>query len=127
MSSEKIEMFSVECHCGNLKLVTHELPSSMTSCNCSICDRLGALWAYYDLDNVELVSGDQRKNEYSWGEKTITYHRCGECGCTTHYTSTESDGSELIAINCRMAPLSKIGNIPVRAFDGLDTWKYLDE
>ena len=120
-------MFSTECHCGNLKLVAKELPSSMTSCNCSICNRLGALWAYYDLGNVEIISGDEPKSTYSWGEKTITYHRCGKCGCTTHYTAIESDGSELVAINCRMAPLPKIRNIPVRPFDGLDAWKYMDE
>ena len=120
-------MFVVKCHCENLKLVANKAPSSITSCNCSICNRLGALWAYYDLKNVEILSTGKPIDTYSWGEKTITYHRCGECGCTTHYTATESDGSELIAINCRMASLSEVSNIPVRAFDGLGTWKYLDE
>ena len=120
-------MFTIECHCGNLKLATNEAPSSITSCNCSICSRLGALWAYYDLKNVEVLTEDKPEDTYSWGEKTITYHRCGECGCTTHYTATESDGTELIAINCRMAPIPEINNIPIREFDGLDTWKYLDE
>lgn len=120
-------MFSVECHCGNIKITANALPSSITSCNCSICNRLGALWAYFDLENVETLSGGKPKSTYSWGEKTITYHRCGECGCTTHYTATESDGSKLIAINCRMAPSSETSNIPIREFDGLVTWKYLDE
>ena len=120
-------MFSVECHCGNLKLVTANPPASITSCNCSICNRLGALWAYYDRQQVEIIRGDAPMDSYSWGEKTITYHRCGECGCTTHYTATEADGSGLIAINCRMAPLSDISGIAVREFDGLITWKYLDE
>ncbi len=120
-------MFSVDCHCGNLRLVANESPYSLTSCNCSICNRLGAIWAYYDRKNVEIVSGDKMKNTYSWGEKTITFHRCGECGCTTHYTAAESDGSELVAINCRMAKLSDISEITIREFDGLTTWKYVDE
>jgi hypothetical protein len=107
--------------------MANEEPSSLTSCNCSICNRLGALWAYYDLENVKIFSGDKPENTYLWGEKTITYHRCGECGCTTHYTATESDGSRRIAINCRMSPPSKISNILIREFDGLVTWKYLDE
>ena len=47
-------MFSVECHCRNMKLVASKLPSSITSCNCSFCNRLGALWAYFDLKNVEI-------------------------------------------------------------------------
>lgn len=120
-------MFAIECHCGVLKLVANEAPSSITSCNCSICSRLGALWAYYDLEDVRILSGDKPGDTYSWGEKTFTYHRCAECGCTTHYTATESDGRKIIAINCRMAAATEIINIPVRAFDGLDTWKYLDE
>ena len=120
-------MFSVACHCGNLKLVASEPPSEITSCNCSICHRLGALWAYYDEADVKVTIGDAPENTYSWGEKTITYHRCGTCGCTTHYTATEVDGNELIAINCRMAQLPDVSEIPVRKFDGLITWRYLDE
>jgi hypothetical protein len=120
-------MLSIECHCGNVKLLANESPESLTSCNCSICYRLGALWAYYDLDNVGFSVGENPSGTYSWGEKTITYHRCDECGCTTHYTATEADGGEMIALNCRMAPLSQIRDIPVREFDGLNTWQYRDE
>ncbi|MCG6890373.1 MAG: aldehyde-activating protein [Gammaproteobacteria bacterium] len=120
-------MFNAECHCGNLKLAASAPPASITRCNCSMCNRLGALWAYYDEENVKVTSGSKPGNTYAWGEKTITYHRCGECGCTTHYTTTDDDGRELISVNCRMAQLSDIANIPVREFDGLVTWKYLDE
>ena len=120
-------MFSVECHCGNIKLVTTESPSEITSCNCSICYRLGALWAYYEEENVKITVAVEPKNTYTWGKKTMIYHRCGKCGCTTHYTTTEGDGNELIAINCRMAQISDISEIPVREFDGLLTWKYTDE
>jgi hypothetical protein len=120
-------MLNVECHCGNLKLLANALPASLTSCNCSICYRLGALWAYFDLQDVEISRGDKPTMSYSWGEKTITYHRCGECGCTTHYTASEADGSELIALNCRMAPTSQIHALTVREFDGLVSWKYRDE
>jgi hypothetical protein len=120
-------MLSVECHCGNIKLLVEDSPESLTSCNCSICHRLGALWAYFDLAEVGFSIGEMSTNTYAWGEKTITYHRCGECGCTTHYTATEADGGELVAINCRMAPQAQIRDIPVREFDGLNSWKYRDE
>ena len=119
-------MFAIECHCGNLKLVATEPPSSITRCNCSICHRLGALWAYYEQDKVTIASRGQPNQSYAWGEKTITYHRCGVCGCTTHYTGTADDGGDLIAINCRMARPSDISSIPLREFDGRVSWKYLD-
>ena len=98
----------------------------MTRCNCSICHRLGALWAYYDSDSVRIESSGKPVDSYAWGDKTLTYHRCGICGCTTHYTSSGDDEGELIAINCRMAPSPEIDSIPVRRFDGLDSWQYLD-
>ena len=120
-------MFYAECHCGNVKLLAAQPPSSITQCNCSICHRLGALWGYFDSADVQIRVGDKPLNAYSWGEKSIIYHSCSRCGCTTHYTTTESDGNELVAINCRMAPLDDIGAIPVREFDGLVTWEYLDE
>jgi len=119
-------MFSIECQCGNLRLAAKDKPASLTRCNCSICNRLGALWAYYREDDVSILA-EQKPDTYSWGEKTITYHRCAVCGCTTHYTALDDDGSNLVALNCRMAPLAEIDKIPVRDFDGLDTWKYIGE
>ncbi|MCP4388409.1 MAG: aldehyde-activating protein [Gammaproteobacteria bacterium] len=119
-------MLSIECHCGNVKLTTDQPLSSITSCNCSICYRLGALWAYFVSGDTELRIGEHPLDSYAWGEKSITYHRCVDCGCTTHYTTTNSDGSQHIALNCRMAQTSEIEGIPARSFDGLDSWKYLD-
>jgi hypothetical protein len=120
-------MLNIECHCGNVKLTAKQLPRSITSCNCSICYRLGALWAYFDSADVELRIAGHPSGSYAWGEKSITYHHCGNCGCTTHYTSTDSDGSQLIALNCRMAPISEIDGIAIRHFDGRDSWRYLEQ
>lgn len=120
-------MFETECHCGNLRLRVNRRPGSITRCNCSICDRLGALWAYYDAADVDILRGERPEATYAWGEKTMLYHRCGECGCTTHYTATGDDGTETVAVNCRMAAPGDIDGIPVRDFDGLKTWRYLDE
>ena len=120
-------MFRVECHCGNVRLAAAQSPASITECNCSICHRLGALWAYYPRSGVEVIVGGKGLHGYMWGDKTITYHRCGECGCTTHYTAQDSEVGEKLAINARMAPCSEISDIPVREFDGLNTWKYLDD
>jgi hypothetical protein len=39
----------------------------------------------------------------------------------------DDDGSDLVALNCRMAPGTEISNISIREFDGLNAWKYSDE
>ena len=126
MTQQQRKLFHVECHCGNVKIAVEKIPDEMTSCNCSICNRLGALWAYYDGETVKVMVGEKPQKSYSWNEKTIDYHRCSECGCTTHYSRKEAKGRVLIAINCRMAELPDVSNIPVRKFDGLVAWEYLD-
>ena len=57
----------------------------------------------------------------------MTFHRCAQCGCTTHYTRTENDGEKIIAVNFRMATPSDMDSIPVRHFDGAVKWEYTDE
>ncbi|MGH1486412.1 MAG: GFA family protein [Cellvibrionaceae bacterium] len=119
-------MFEASCHCGNIVLKASEAPNTITSCNCSICHRLGALWAYYAKAQVDIFM-QQAGQEYSWGSQKLTFHRCENCGCCTHYSALKDDGSNRIAINTRMVLSSKMHGIPVRHFDGADTWKYLDE
>ncbi len=119
-------MFQASCHCGGITLTAVQPPATVTSCNCSICYRLGSLWAYFTADQIEIVKVTELR-EYSWGDKMIRYYSCTQCGCTTHYMSLQKDGRIRVAINTRMAALADTKNIPVRYFDGADSWRYLGE
>jgi len=118
-------MFKAQCHCGDISLSTDQAPPHLTSCNCSICHRLGAVWAYYLTDEVSIES-EGELDTYRWGKQSITYHRCRRCGCTTHYSAKRKDGTPRIAINARMAPLDTLETIPLRYFDGADSWQFVD-
>ena len=120
-------MFEATCHCGNIRLSVNSPADSLTSCNCSICHRLGALWAYYSASEVIIDVGGDSSVAYEWGDKTMKYHRCCRCGCTTYYTTTESNGNRLVAINCRMVDPKVIESLQVKYFDGAVSWRYLDE
>ena len=39
-------MIEGSCHCGAVHWRFEGIPKSATTCNCSICRRYGALWAY---------------------------------------------------------------------------------
>ena len=52
----------------------------LTSCNCSICRRYGALWAYYRAADVRIVSKRGATDSYSWGRKALKFVRCATCG-----------------------------------------------
>lgn len=47
-------MIQVACHCGAAALTVPSAPADVTECNCSICRRLGARWAYYNPLEVTL-------------------------------------------------------------------------
>ncbi len=102
------------------------LPRSVTACNCSICGRLGALWAYYTRTRARIVAGGDRVVAYLWGDKTIEFYHCRTCGLCTHYESVKKDSASRFAINGRCFTPEQFAPLLVRHFDGADTWKYLD-
>ncbi|ORX40284.1 hypothetical protein BD324DRAFT_617182 [Kockovaella imperatae] len=42
------------CHCGSIKLTYPKPTTPLTDCQCSICIRLGGLWAYFTQSQVTI-------------------------------------------------------------------------
>lgn len=116
-------MIEGSCHCGAVTLAVPRKPKTLTSCNCSICRRIGGLWAYYNPARVK-ISG--KTDIYVWGDRTIDIHRCKRCGCTTHWSSRNPAKADRMGINMRLADPVAIEGVRVRRFDGAETWKFLD-
>ena len=64
-------MFTAQCHCGNVKLATKNNPDLLLSCNYSICNRVGALWACYKAEDVEINIKDYPTSIYLLDKKDI--------------------------------------------------------
>ncbi len=122
-------MLNAQCHCGNIKLTASgNTPETLTECNCSICHRYGARWAYFKPDEVQ-VEMSQPSVTYRWSDEVVDFHHCPICGCLTHYTSTEKDlpvEGRKVAINARMCSREQTESIRIRHFDGANTWQFLD-
>jgi hypothetical protein len=73
------------CHCGAIRIYVRQMSRTLTSCNCSICRRYGALWAYYAASSVTIEAPKGGLSKYSWNRKIRAYYRCKKCGCVTHY------------------------------------------
>ena len=116
-------MVEASCHCGAVKIEVPESPTELTSCNCSICRRLGSLWCYFPRGQVR-VTGPT--TTYRWGDKTLDLHRCLTCGCTTHWWHVDPN-YERMGINARLMDPAIVAAARVRRLDGADTWKWLDE
>jgi hypothetical protein len=114
------------CHCGAIRIRVRQRPRTLTSCNCSICRRYGALWAYYTASSVEIVAPKGGLEKYSWNRRTREYHRCATCGCVTHYTYRRKRTRESIAVNGANFELSVITAARIRSFDGAQAGRYVD-
>ena len=64
------------CHCGATKFEVSEAPASVTRCTCSICSKLGVLWAYYRPENFRLLERPGSETIYLWRSKTIAFKFC---------------------------------------------------
>jgi hypothetical protein len=110
------------CVCGAVRLAITHAPDEVLDCNCSICRRYGALWAYYSLKDVIVPSG--LTDTYLRGAKHTEFHRCKICGCVTHWSPT--DKRDRMGVNARLMAPEILSQVRVRHLDGADTWKYLD-
>jgi hypothetical protein len=109
-------MIQASCHCGAVVLDIAEAPTQITDCNCSICRRYGVLWAYYPLRKVELRAG-KGTDVYMWGPRTTAFHRCRDCGCVTHWSSTDPLRDRM-GVNARLMPPEIVAQAQRRHLDG---------
>src|SRR4029450_6915048 len=79
------QLLEGSCHCGAVRLTLPSAPEKATKCNCSLCRRLGGLWAYYEFGTVRVEGHPENTDEYIWGDKTLRNVRCKTCGCATHW------------------------------------------
>lgn len=119
-------MIEASCHCGAVRLAVVRAPRVLLDCNCSICRRYGALWAYYKAGSVSLRYRRRDVETYVWGDRTIRYVRCRHCGCTMHHERKKRTPNSPIGVNARNFDPAVIAKARVRRFDGAKTWKYLD-
>jgi hypothetical protein len=117
---------AASCHCGAVRLEVETPPKTVTDCNCSICRRYGALWAYYSLNQVRIAAASGATDTYSWDDRSIEFHRCKICGCITHWVSVDKNVDRM-GVNARLMDLDVLAALHVRKLDGAVSERYLDE
>lgn len=114
------------CHCGVVRVHVHRMSRTLTRCNCSICRRYGALWAYYAAGSVRIEAPKGGLSKYSWKRRIRDYYRCRNCGCVTHYAYRGKRRNTIIAVNTVNFEPSALLGARIRHLDGAATWKLLD-
>jgi hypothetical protein len=115
MDPLKQSTLKASCHCKAVQ-ISFPLPKKpLNECLCSICRRYGALWAYFQIDEVQIDG--QPTEFYVWGDKEIQFHRCKNCGCMTHWEPAEKTHKR-VGINCRMLEREDLERLEVKKSEG---------
>lgn len=115
-------MLKGSCHCGAIQIQIPHRPTEITNCNCSICRRLGVLWAYYDMEQVQVKGHPALTQTYSHGDKSLQMVRCKICGCTSHWEPIGPEPGERMGVNIRNFEPELVGTVRMRLLDGADSW-----
>lgn len=119
-------MIKGSCHCATVKWTYTYPVESVTACNCSLCRRYGALWAYGYFKTDAQVEGTT--GSYSWSSRHSHFHFCKNCGCLAYYLGNKPDaeGKIKIAVNFRMVENPElIQHLRIDHFDGHDKFEDL--
>lgn len=118
-------MLEGSCHCGGANWTLEGDPGSITICNCSLCRRYGALWAYDFLPGRIIIEG-QVKSYVRVGkaDPALEILFCPACAAVVAWRGMrqEEDGRRRVAVNIRLAQPDQVGDLPIDRFDGLDSF-----
>lgn len=107
------------CHCGAVALVVQQAPHEVTKCNCSLCSKYGALWAYLSSAEVTINPTKAPTEVYAWNGKHVDFHRCANCGCITHWVPRDSRDRR--GINARLFDPQVLMSAKITRRDGAGT------
>ena len=65
------QIYDGACHCQTVTFKVDLDLSGALQCNCSICNKLGAVWAFAPASKLELKSGKEQLGDYQFGKKTL--------------------------------------------------------
>jgi hypothetical protein len=106
------------CHCGQIAFeVEGEIPALM-SCNCSICERKGALLWFVPRQAMVLRTKPAQTSTYTFNKHAIKHVFCPACGIHVFGEGAAPSGGEMAAINVRCLEGIELSKFEVQHFDG---------
>lgn len=106
------------CHCGAIRFEVEGELSGAMSCNCSMCQRKGALMWFVGRDQLRLLTPDENAGTYLFNRHVIRHRFCRTCGIHPFGEGRDPGGRAMAAVNIRCLEGLDLASVPVTAFDG---------
>jgi hypothetical protein len=87
-------------------------------CNCSICTKRGALWAFVPAPQFKLLQGKDALADYQFAKKKIHHLFCESCGIGSFSHGLSPKGEETYAVNVRCLDDVDVAGLKLTPFDG---------
>jgi hypothetical protein len=115
-------MTSLSCLCGNVRIDLPQRPAFINECNCTLCAKSGARWAYFDPSEVTVEGTTIGYSRSDKDEPAAEIQFCANCGSTTHFVLTPAAiakfGNVQMGVNMRLADDADLAGIELRYPDG---------
>jgi hypothetical protein len=111
-------LYKGSCHCGNIKFQVEGTIEGAMSCNCSICQRKGALMWFVPRAQLQVLTPDENAATYTFNKHVIKHRFCPKCGMHPYGEGSDGKGNASAAINIRCIEDIDLEKIPVTHFDG---------
>ena len=112
------ERHTGSCQCGAVAFEAMVDISNPAVCNCSRCQRLGAVLAFAPRGQFTLLRGADDLTEYTFNRHAIRHQFCRTCGIQTFSYAEMPDGTAMVAINCNCLDGVDPRALPARHVDG---------
>src|ERR1700733_11981203 len=100
-------MLKISCLCGRVRVDIQKRPEFINECNCTLCSKSGALWAYFHPSEVAVEGTTMGYSREDKSDPAAEIQFCSVCGSTTHFILTASAiakfGNVQMGVNVRLA------------------------
>lgn len=111
-------LYKGSCHCGNVKFEAEGTIEGLVTCNCSICQRKGAMMWFIPRDSLKLLTPESEQATYTFNKHVIHHRFCPQCGIHTYGEGKDPKGNAMAAVNARVLEGIELESIPVQHYNG---------
>ena len=111
-------LYKGSCHCGHIAFQVEGTLTRAMSCNCSVCQRKGALMWFVPRAQLKLLTPDENASTYTFNKHVIQHRFCRICGIHPYGEGVDPKGNRMAAINIRCLEGIDLASVPVQHFDG---------
>ena len=107
------------CACGAVTVTLDQRPELVVFCDCSLCQRVGAIWGYFAPAEVLVEGAISSFSRPDKDQPAVDIHFCSGCGCCTHWQLTPTFAHlERTGVNMRLFEWRELAGIEAQFADG---------